>query len=383
MWLLWMMLVQLPTPSAILLQNPPAIPTMAVCWLAARRHRAKLVIDWHNYGWTILALAQGAGHPLVRVARSYERFWGRSGDAHFCVTKAMQEDLRHNWNVDAVVLYDRPPAFFRRTPLPAVHILFRKLGAALEQPAFNDFYTHAVAARASQETAELTAVTIKRPNQPAAYKPGRPAIVVSSTSWTPDEDFSILLDAAVQYDRMAAATAAAAGGSSNAGAEAAATAVLGPRLPDVLLLITGKGPQKEEYMARIRELKFSKVAIRSLWLEAADYPLLLGAADVGVSLHASSSGLDLPMKVVDMYGSGLPVCALSYSCITELVTPGETGLLFSDGRELADQLAGLLAGFPEAPGAQLRELQRNVEQREQGLRWDENWQQVAAPVMGY
>ncbi len=94
MQLIWLMLVSLPRPSAILLQNPPAIPTLFMCWLAARRHAARLVIDWHNYGYTILALTQGQGHWLVRLAKSHERKWGRGGDAHFCVTKAMKEDLQ-------------------------------------------------------------------------------------------------------------------------------------------------------------------------------------------------------------------------------------------------------------------------------------------------
>lgn len=30
--MLWVMLIQLPAPSNILMQNPPCIPTMVLCW---------------------------------------------------------------------------------------------------------------------------------------------------------------------------------------------------------------------------------------------------------------------------------------------------------------------------------------------------------------
>ena len=56
----------------------------------------------------------------------------------------------------------------------------------------------------------------------------------------------------------------------------------------------------------------------------------------GLCLHRSSSGLDIPMKVADLFGAGVPVCALDYGAsLAERVRHGDNGLLFSTAEQLA------------------------------------------------
>ena len=43
-------------------------------------------------------------------------------------------------------------------------------------------------------------------------------------------------------------------------------------------------------MKKISDLNLKKIKVLTPWLEAEDYPLLLASADIGVSLHSSSSG---------------------------------------------------------------------------------------------
>jgi beta-1,4-mannosyltransferase len=50
-------------------QNPPSIPTLALVWLIGAWTGSKVIIDWHNLGYTILALRLGERHLLVRVAQ--------------------------------------------------------------------------------------------------------------------------------------------------------------------------------------------------------------------------------------------------------------------------------------------------------------------------
>jgi len=111
-------------------------------------------------------------------------------------------------------------------------------------------------------------------------------VLISATSWTADEHFEVLLQALMLLD--------------------------GQLNSHITVLITGKGPEKAKYASQIAARRWSKVTIRLEWVASEDYPLILAAADLGVSLHASSSGFDLPMKVVDMMGAGLPVLTLYY-----------------------------------------------------------------------
>ena len=78
--------------------------------------------------------------------------------------------------------------------------------------------------------------------------------------------------------------------------------------------------------------------IRAAWLEAEDYPTLLACAEMGICLHTSSSGVDLPMKVVDMFGVGIPVAAVGFRALGELVKEGVNGVVFKTAEELGNIL---------------------------------------------
>ncbi|XP_006015608.1 chitobiosyldiphosphodolichol beta-mannosyltransferase isoform X3 [Alligator sinensis] len=263
----------------------------------------------------------------------------------------MKEDLQMNYNIKAITLYDKPAAFFKETPLELQHKLFMKLAKD-----YDSFKARTEFAHPDVEKSAFTELDVR--NGSLAHVKERPALLISSTSWTEDEDFSILLKALEDYEQYISD---------------------GVRIPSIICVITGKGPLKEHYNRLIDAMHFKHIQICTPWLEAEDYPLLLGSADLGVCLHKSSSSLDLPMKVVDMFGCCLPVCAIYFECLHELVKHDENGLIFRDSTELAEQLKMLFSEFPSIDG-KLQLFRRNLQESKQ-LRWDESWDQTVLPLL--
>ena len=316
--------------DAYIEQNPPSIPTLAIASVMCFLRKTKLVIDWHNTGYSILALKLGPHHPMVRASKYYERIFSHAAAVNFTVSDAMRRQLKREFGISAPLLrlYDRPTQDFRIAK-PEERMEFLQ---DLELPA----------------------------QQQAALEHGKLKVIVSSTSWTPDEDFSLLLDALVKYSSLAVTT--------------------NPQLPELLVIITGKGPQREHYLREVASLeragKLEMVTIKTAWLPTRAYAMLLASADLGVSLHKSSSGVDLPMKVVDMFGAGLPVVGYSlYESWPELVTEGLNGRGFGKTEELESILVQLLGG----DGSKLASL-RDGASKERQRDWDAEWNSCASKV---
>ncbi|KAK8854941.1 hypothetical protein IAR55_003680 [Kwoniella newhampshirensis] len=314
--------------EVLLVQNPPSIPTLALAQLVSAVSGSRLIIDWHNTGYSILSMRVGKRSPLVKIAEWFEKTFGQSAFAHLFVTRALEEYLVRDWNLfgRTAVLHDRPPPNFRRTETMIQHELFNRLTPKLSPPLSSS------SSLPNIEDPNSTLFTQISPSNLAVIRKDRPALIVSSTSWTADEDFSLLITALDHYQLQLNSKSRSS------------------LLPKLLVIITGLGalrPSFEKTVAeRERSGKWKDIFVRCVFLPARDYPTLLGCADLGVSLHSSSSGRDLPMKVVDMFGCGVPVLARKFECIAELVQEDKNGLIFETGEEMGYQLVDVLTSFP-------------------------------------
>jgi beta-1,4-mannosyltransferase len=113
----------------ILIQNPPCLPVIATAKLFQILYGNHLVLDWHNLGFKMYEEKHSPNHILVKLSKTLERLSSRCCHFHCCVSKSLSKWLYDNFNIQAVVLYDRPPKMFRRSGLSLAdkHQLFKKL----------------------------------------------------------------------------------------------------------------------------------------------------------------------------------------------------------------------------------------------------------------
>jgi beta-1,4-mannosyltransferase len=327
---LWRTLRKLKRPDLVLIQNPPAFPTLPVALFSLRGRGVRFVIDWHNLGYTLLRLRLGRWHPAVRLARWLERRDARRVDANLTVSRSLAGFLDSRFGVPkASVLYDRPASTF--VPMD------RTAREQFRQALFSRLGVHGSAA----------------------------AFIVCPTSWTEDEDFDLVIDAVPRLEERIR------------GWEAASAQ---RRFPDVVILVTGDGARRAEFERRFAGLPARRIQLRTRWLEPEDYPKVVGCADLGLCLHRSSSGLDIPMKVADLFGAGVPVCALDYGIgLGERVRHGDNGLLFSTAVQLADVLFDLFESFPH--DQELLDRLRSGARKSARPTWEEGWAREAKALL--
>lgn len=401
-------------------QSSTSLATALPMWLTGFT-RPSLVVDWHNFGYTIMA-CDGRPAPMVGIYRAVER-WCCRGHLNLTVSGAMKQALTEGANKkggrssgtshkmvvvqeddkrsplateastktstsvqktlspkiipfgfpdeSVIILHDHSPRFFK--PIGPQAFMDTVL------PAFDDKQSVAlspppswVKSMLTQKAAQDTNATSNNSENKSGVE-GR--ILVASTSWTADDDYTIVIDALKAID--------------------ASLCQYNRDPPNdkgnkryLWFVATGKGIARPKFEQQVKEANFSPyVTVSAIYFQSlATYAAMIGGADAGLSLHYSSSGLDLPMKCVDMLGAGIPVFSLRYPAIHELVDEeGRSGWLFSNSKELAQfVLEGLLGVSENSSWSQSESLlstKRAFIADNHSLKWDEDWDAVVLPAI--
>ncbi|KAL7711762.1 chitobiosyldiphosphodolichol beta-mannosyltransferase isoform X1 [Entamoeba marina] len=313
-----------PNYSHIVIQNPPALPSFLIAAIVKILTGCSVVVDWHNTAYSIVMNVHNLKETsfIIRLLKFYELFIPLIFDYHFTVTKAMKDFLidYHFSSKRITVLYDKPFINLTSTPSQRNELLIRL------RSTFPDITKPFIDELVENNTNIVCGV--------------------SSTSWTPDEDFGVLFEALKNYEKKHRR-------------------------------FTKIGPLKSYYEELLKKENMKRVCVIPVWLEHEDYPKLLAACQFGISLHQSSSKLDLPMKVLDMFGCALPVLARGYPTIRdELVEENKVGFCFDTAEELNDLLVKNLSNSKQREKF-LEEMKQNVINNNT-LTWSKNWQEQSS-----
>jgi beta-1,4-mannosyltransferase len=253
--------IDLSSVNLIIIQNPPCLPAVIISIFLSLFYSTKVVIDWHNLGFKMLEEKYGRETLLSNISKWLEFFISHHCYAHICVSNSMKSWLQDKFFLHPIVVYDRPFKIFESssTELDRKHNLLVKYQ-------FNDqiLFPHLVANDSSLPLNHATISTDIIENNVVNRKDGA-HILVSSTSWTADEDFDMLLDSMILLNlRLFNIRQKIISSSKESDPK------LWPQR--IVLFITGKGELKNAFIEKVKKLESENaldyVAIRCLWLES-------------------------------------------------------------------------------------------------------------------
>lgn len=335
----------------IIMQNPPSVPIVIIAKITSIIKGSIFIIDWHNFGFSILALKQTGF--VVKMYKLIERHVGKLADIHLTVTKEMKKFLKIYWKFN-----DKN-----------IHCLYDRATLKFINKTIND-----------KDDKKLWDIDIKKHFNKDNIKNLKQAKddnlwMISSTSWTPDEDLNMLLDDKVLQ---------------NINEEI--KSLDKDKRRKIVLFITGKdeGNLRTEFEGKLKDLSLEYIDVITIWLGSHDnYIHLLKWCDIGLCFHKSSSGLDLPMKVVDMFGVNIPVIAINFDeiemkkimgidnddvkcALNELVQHNQRGLIFDKPQELTKYVLDV---YNDRDCELIKKFKGNIESFRK-YRWDTEWKKV-------
>lgn len=294
-------------PDVLLVQTPPLLPALPVILLVASIRRVRVIVDWHNSTAAMVRERYG-GRVVVAIVGWLERWIARRLQYHLTVSSAMSAQLA----VASAILRDLPPVRF----VPAGNRVGFDACAGLHRDA-------PLIARGENA----------------------PPLLVAPSSWSIDDDFDLLIEALrVADERLEEAER-------------------------IVLALTGYGERRAMVEGEIDRLALKRIAVVTGWLVEPDFIALLGSADAGLSLHRSASAVDIPIKIGEMIGCGLPIIALDYGAALH-ETAGNGTTFFHTSNELVEALLAV-ARRQGSPSHQTMALPS----------WEEEWGRLAWPMI--
>ncbi len=172
------------------------------------------------------------------------------------------------------------------------------------------------------KTSSNESIISKTKDGKVVMKTKRPILLLSNSSYSIDDDFEMLLKACEKFEAQNLRT-------------------------KLILIMSGSGVLKPYWSNKFMKTfeKSDKIKVYFKWFKQGDYPLICGSVDYGVCLHNSTSKVDLPIKILDIFACSVPVLAYKYSnTIKELVKNDVNGKLFENAQELSKILEKIEKG---------------------------------------